>query len=284
MILSSRIDGCNAKCDHCRKLFHRKPSRLRTMQDHACSLPCRNELDKSKNITPCENCGKPFYRVPGKRKQSKHHCCSKKCSNELHTGALHVRFDGTLRGRKCAYCSKEITNPQAKKYCSFECRSKANSGSNHSRYSQRAVSCGQCGKNFTVPKSQLKEKNFCGRRCQSKYHSLQMKAENNPRFKHGHWLDLNKPKLLYKGFTRKIRQQVRQRDNNTCQVCFMNENEHKIKLHVHHIDYDKTHNELCNLITVCRYCHGKIHGDEPKWKRILSKMMKVKTLQLNIFV
>jgi hypothetical protein len=265
MILPSRINGNNAKCDNCDILFHRKMTRLKALTDHACSHECRWELDKKKNTTPCENCGKEFYREAGKRKNSKHHCCSKTCSNLLHTGKLHKRYNPDLRGRKCDYCKGVINNPAASKYCSHACKGKANSGENHVKFNQTTTNCFRCGTSITLVESALREKNFCGQSCKNAHHSEEMLASNNPRFKHGDWLGIVKPKLLYKGFTNKIKQQVRERDGNRCVICSIPKEEHGFNLHVHHIDYDKTNNELYNLVCVCRHCHGKIHGDEAAW-------------------
>lgn len=278
MILLSPIDRSNAKCDNCGALFHRKMYRLKNMPNHYCSAECRWEFDKKQNTTACENCGEMFYRVQGQRKRSKHHCCSKKCSNELHTGSLHVRFDATLRSLSCSYCGLPIDHSTgAKKYCSIECRSKANSGDKHFKYSQTSVNCDQCGILCTKVKSQLNGKNFCSKECQNTFHSNAMKAANNPRYKHGDWLGHIKPKLIYAGFTSKIRKIVRERDNNCCVVCGMTKEQHGQNLHVHHIDYDKANNELENLATVCKYCHGKIHGAEELWQKILSSQSELLT-------
>ena len=55
-----------------------------------------------------------------------------------------------------------------------------------------------------------------------------------------------------------IREFILERDNYTCQDpnC---EGKHK-KLHIHHIDYDKTNNNPENLITLCHSCHAKTIG------------------------
>lgn len=275
MILSKPIDGHNAACDYCGKTFKRKPFRLRLYEKHGCSKNCIDKHKIQANTIKCENCGVMFYRVPGKMKLSKHHCCSKKCSNELHTGSLHIAYNPLLRGRTCAHCKKEIKNPQAKKYCSHQCRYKGNSGTNHVTYSENLIPCALCGKQLNVIKSFLKRNNFCSKECQNTFHSNAMRANNNPRFKHGDWLDLKKPKLLYYGFTLSIKGSIRERDNYSCVVCKMPESEHKIKLHVHHIDYNKTNNKSKNLITVCRFCHGKIHGKELIWQKILSSPLPV---------
>jgi len=55
----------------------------------------------------------------------------------------------------------------------------------------------------------------------------------------------------------------------------MAQEDHGKKLCVHHINYDKDDMALDNLITVCRFCHGKMHGSHDqrvKWKKELSAL------------
>jgi len=59
-----------------------------------------------------------------------------------------------------------------------------------------------------------------------------------------------------------IRPKIRERDNYTCQLCFT-----KKDLNVHHINYNKKHNTLKNLITLCRGCNSFVNTNRDKWKR-----------------
>lgn len=56
------------------------------------------------------------------------------------------------------------------------------------------------------------------------------------------------------GFTNVLKKEIFLRDNHNCVLC----NKHK-KLVVHHIDYNKEHNETTNLVSLCYQCHGKHH-------------------------
>ena len=78
--------------------------------------------------------------------------------------------------------------------------------------------------------------------------------------------------LLYLSeFNKELKQFILERDNYTCQ-CFDCEHT-SIKLHIHHIDYDKQNNNQSNLITLCAKCHGKTNGKNKRqyYYRILSK-------------
>jgi len=57
---------------------------------------------------------------------------------------------------------------------------------------------------------------------------------------------------------KEIARQVRIRDNMTCQMCGR-----KVfgkDAHVHHIDENRQHNDMSNLILLCPHCHSKVHN------------------------
>jgi len=55
-------------------------------------------------------------------------------------------------------------------------------------------------------------------------------------------------------FNSLLKKIVKIRFSNTCMVCFRR----KLKgLSVHHIDYDKSNNDINNLVTLCQACHVK---------------------------
>lgn len=56
-------------------------------------------------------------------------------------------------------------------------------------------------------------------------------------------------------FNERLKEQIRRRDNFTCQLCGLIQNGHKHT--VHHIDYNKKNNNPENLITLCTNCHSK---------------------------
>lgn len=63
-------------------------------------------------------------------------------------------------------------------------------------------------------------------------------------------------------FTTKLKDLVKIRDCYTCQQCFVHDSESNTNLVIHHVDVNKLNNDISNLISVCKYCHGKIHGGE----------------------
>lgn len=70
------------------------------------------------------------------------------------------------------------------------------------------------------------------------------------------------------GWIETLRDSIRQRDNFTCQECYIHQDEldgfHK-KLAVHHIDYDKNNLNPDNLIILCDSCHSKTNINRSYW-------------------
>lgn len=60
-------------------------------------------------------------------------------------------------------------------------------------------------------------------------------------------------------FTFDLKELVRDRDERKCSECGITEEEIQESLVVHHIDNNKKNNNVINLISVCRICHGNIH-------------------------
>jgi len=67
------------------------------------------------------------------------------------------------------------------------------------------------------------------------------------------------------GFNRKLKRQIRNRDNHICQECRFTEKQLGYKLHVHHIDYNKKNNNPSNLISLCNSCHSKTNFNREDW-------------------
>lgn len=70
-------------------------------------------------------------------------------------------------------------------------------------------------------------------------------------------------------FNMSLKNDIRRRDNFTCQCCGMTQEEHiakyNMRLTVHHIDYDKQHCEYDNLITLCLQDNINANQDRDYW-------------------
>ena len=75
-----------------------------------------------------------------------------------------------------------------------------------------------------------------------------------------------------------LKEQIRQRDNYTCQNCGMTEEEHLIVwgqvLHVHHIDYNKKNCKEDNLIGVCMGCNARANANRTYWQEFYINKIK----------
>lgn len=95
------------------------------------------------------------------------------------------------------------------------------------------------------------------------------KGENNPNFQG--W----KSREPYgKDFNPEFREMIRIRDNHVCMLCNKPQEEFKEKLHIHHIDYDKTNSFPQNCITLCNKCHSLTNGNRKHWKLFFQNLLK----------
>ena len=77
-------------------------------------------------------------------------------------------------------------------------------------------------------------------------------------------------------FNNKLKEQIRKRDNYTCQECHQTQKELGYKLPVHHIDYNKKNNQEDNLISLCRSCHAQTNFNRKDWMHyFVNKMFRV---------
>jgi len=80
----------------------------------------------------------------------------------------------------------------------------------------------------------------------------------------------------YVGFTSMLREQIRQRDNYRCRICWLRSQR---TLHIHRIDYNTNNNDPANLITLCISCHMVTNGNRGYWVKQLEKLQKCRSIQ-----
>ena len=145
----------------------------------------------------------------------------------------------------CSVCGKEYElelrryNAKLKEgsafYCSKECFSHKGSVLCH---------CANCGQEIWRTKSQYARSKtgnvYCSRSCAT--------SKNNTLFKSG------ENNANYKGTD--YRQKALQTCEHKCAVCGYNDDERILE--VHHIDENRSNNEINNLCILCPICHRKI--------------------------
>ena len=90
-----------------------------------------------------------------------------------------------------------------------------------------------------------------------------MAGEKNPFWKGGKSFE-----LYSKDWYSTLREDIRKRDNYTCQECGIHQDELQgfyKRLDIHHIDYNKHNCNPINLITLCRRCHSKTNSNREFW-------------------
>ncbi len=126
-----------------------------------------------------------------------------------------------------------------------------------------------------------KKNNFFGKHHTEK--SRQKISANSPRIWLGkkrpdvsgencHFWNGGKPYNNYCNELYKLKPEIRQRDNYTCQLCNTKENGRRHS--VHHIDYDTSNNEKINLISLCHSCHSKTNTNREYWKELFDEFIR----------
>lgn len=97
--------------------------------------------------------------------------------------------------------------------------------------------------------------------------------------RHSNWLGGISYEPYGLDFNKSLKKKVYERDNYYCQLCMK-----KLKIpQTHHIDYNKTHNIVSNLISLCRSCHGKTNFNRYIWKEILNNILIQNEKIINFF-
>jgi hypothetical protein len=222
-------------------------------------------------IKNCKFCGNEF-----EAKTEKAQYCSSGCKRKYRNENIKVN-------KICEYCGEEyIGNPKSK-FCSTSCGSKYL----HKHKEPTKRECIICGKEI-IYKGTTK-KLYCDecRKSQNVINSTlsriikgKMKIENvgigsgNRELK-------GKENRHYKngvGLYKKMRLQYLEENNLPiqCEECGNTKN-----LDTHHIDMDKTNNEIENLILLCRSCHKNKHIGGEKNHRAKLKNHQVVEIFIN---
>lgn len=254
-------------------------------------------LSKSRIKVKCAVCGKAksINMFEYKKNTTGNFYCSKKCLKsdfsinnsgqnnhffgKKHTqeamkkisGENHWNYGNRKHGDKvCSQCGKVFNNRS--KYCCKDCSYTA-------RRKRVVRPCVNCGK--PVERLQWYEEKtlnaFCSYSCNGLYNS-----KSQPKGKDAYWYgQTGEGTPNWRGglsfepyapdFNKKLKRQVRERDNFRCQVC--NNKENGERLHCHHIDYDKRNNAIYNLVSLCRSCHCKTNGNRTYYEYFFKTLL-----------
>lgn len=77
-------------------------------------------------------------------------------------------------------------------------------------------------------------------------------------------------------FNKELKESIRERDNNTCQLCGKTKEENGKNLAVHHIDYVKENLDTNNLLTLCNSCNPKVNVRREFWTEFFALKLDIK--------
>ncbi len=227
-----------------------------------CSHACAIEAQRTRENKTCPTCGKQFTVNSGRKRI---HCspeCAYKRRHETHAKPEKRSIF------KCAWCGIEFKEWTYRKprFCSNQCRSEyaARQPRPTARRPQNfvTITCETCGKPYSVHKAQVtgRSSRFCSAACRTTWTSEARKGSGNVNYRGG--------TIRYRGANwGRQKRAALTRDGYKCQICGKRLGKHRWDYGVHHIkpyrefndDYVKA-NELINLITLCRRCHGGVEA------------------------
>ena len=183
---------------------------------------------------------------------------------------------------ECADCSVIISsNAKRCRKCSGLLHSKSMIGKSNSNYGNK-WSQKDKDKQSSITKEAMKSPEVINKMIKN---HTDVSGSNNPMFgvhRFGKespcWIDGRSYEMYPVAWTEKFKEQIRTRDNHTCQNCGMTEEEHILVvgtvLHVHHIDYNKQNCKESNLITTCKSCNIKANKNRDYWEKFFTKKLR----------
>lgn len=238
-------------CQHCGETFFRYPSELvRERSGLYCSRPCR--YTASRGITTVERtclaCGTVFKMALTQTTHGRGRYCSRACYAAARTGTYPP----------CEQCGKPIIHPHGpKRFCSRACHIAHRVAQPKNK---TACTCLCCGATFYLWTGELKKPSrgkYCSKRCAGL-----SRFNVNPKNWSSRWRNGSAERRAARNTSayRDWRKIVLACDKHACRRC----GKRGGNLHVHHIKGWATHPELryevSNGETLCRVCHGVVHG------------------------
>jgi len=81
------------------------------------------------------------------------------------------------------------------------------------------------------------------------------------------------------GWTKTLKESIRQRDGYICQLCGKTQEENGRKLSVHHIDYIKEHLDPENLTALCCSCNVKVNFGRKIWMEYFRSKLRLRIIK-----
>lgn len=148
---------------------------------------------------------------------------------------------------QCSYCGKRVQKRTADRgrykdrFCSQECQYAF-------RTTQKFYKCDHCGKQVSRSPATIKGLHiFCSRSCATTYRNKRRTGKNHPSYIDGKTSYRSKALEHYGVYCHNPDCELKELDLQIPEKMF----------DVHHIDGDRSNNELPNLVVLCVWCHAK---------------------------
>lgn len=165
---------------------------------------------------------------------------AKKCGKTLHKKYLTYPHPGKGKKRSQEYIEKMRNDKQRWKKVSKTLTGRKHTKEHVGKY-----------KKWLLTEEGLKYKENLSDR---------MEGKNNPNWRGGTWKN---SQSYNPGFTGKLKEKVRIRDNKKCVLCEGTRLENSgRRLSVHHIDFDQQNNKIENLVSLCMCCHNFVEYNQ----------------------
>lgn len=227
-------------------------------------------------IKNCLICKAEFKTIPSQIKIGKGKFCSRECYweseketkkwNKSALGLVHTKE--TKEKIRQVHLGKRLTEEHKRKI------GNSNIGKKRSEEVKRKISIKLKGRKNPEHSRRMKTKMIGNKYALGMKHtsetkkklSLASRLENNPR-----WLGGKSFEPYNIKWNEKLKEKIRKRDDNICQLCGYHQREFTRKLSVHHIDYNKLNCLEENLISLCLTCHARTNSKRIYWKKFFQQ-------------
>lgn len=258
------------KCIICHKKFSVHPNVIQHGKGKFCSRSCGGKRTYGRRTSEkinfkCVICRKSFWRYASqcRLEPNRGKCCNYKC---------RIEFTRKQFKKICLNCGKKFSvfpsneNQNPRLFCNIRCLK---------IHKRTFVRCEICKKKTSSYKNRLRK--FCSKKCQH----VGFSGNNNPMYqinprKHPAWKGGSSFLPYPPEWTRKLKEQIRVRDERKCQLCKTSEENNGKRLDVHHIDYIKNNLNPRNLISLCSPCHFKTSNNRSYWIELFKNIMRDK--------
>lgn len=268
-------------CRDCGDLLVRRSHEIPSRFAKRKSCGCTGKAEKIRAIKrsprrekPCAVCGELFsqreHEIP--RRFAARMTCSEACRYELTGRAMRAPDDG---GKECVVCGSRYSRNDGestpayrkRKTCGPACKAIAIAATRRESALAKIAPkpCPVCGTLFFLREGeephQFTIRVTCSLECSYAYRGAEFKGRERVSPYPKRWI--------------RYREEIRQRDNHTCQLCGSPPPDYR-SLPVHHINYDKHDLSPSNLITLCHSCHARTHAKRDHWVTLFTEMIQRK--------